>query len=170
VFYNNSNSDSHRVHFRTIRGANNITHYQGDTGMSEPSAMSEEQRDQFFFMSIVQNFQQLAWGGLGKIANPDQSEPKVDIEQARWAIDMLAMLQRRTQGNLSPEEERDLQQVMYTLQMNFVEEQQNQGGATSEPSEAPQAPESTDESTPSDDAGTESPEEASENGGSQDSQ
>ena len=98
--------------------------------MTEGTNITEEQLDQILFLGLIQNFQQLAWSGLGKIANPDAEEPKVDLQQAKWAIDMLGMLQRRTKGNIADEEERELAQVLYTLRMNYVEEAQQAQGAS----------------------------------------
>jgi hypothetical protein len=40
---------------------------------------------------------------------------------ARHHIDLLAMLQEKTHGNLSGEEERLLQQVLYDLRMRFIQ-------------------------------------------------
>lgn len=90
--------------------------------MTEGQESAREQRDQVYFMALVQNFQHLAWAGLGKVANPGQMDTKVDLEQAHWAIDMLEMIQRRTKGNLAPEEDRELAQVLHMLRMNYVEE------------------------------------------------
>lgn len=98
--------------------------------MTEGTNITEEKLDQILFLGLIQNFQQLAWSGLGKIANPDAEEPKVDLQQAKWAIDMLGMLQRRTKGNIADEEERELAQVLYTLRMNYVEEAQQAQGAS----------------------------------------
>jgi hypothetical protein len=44
----------------------------------------------------------------------------VDLPLARQAIDILAMLQQKTKGNLTGEEERLLDHVVYDLRLQFV--------------------------------------------------
>lgn len=50
---------------------------------------------------------------------PDGSRRK-DVEMARQSIDILAMLQDKTTGNLTEEEGKLLEQVLYELRMVFV--------------------------------------------------
>jgi len=45
----------------------------------------------------------------------------VDLEQARHLIDLLEVLERKTAGNLTPDEQQLLQQLLYTLRLTFVE-------------------------------------------------
>jgi len=47
--------------------------------------------------------------------------PAVDLEQARHLIDLLDILERKTAGNLTPDEQQLLQQLLYTLRLTFVE-------------------------------------------------
>jgi hypothetical protein len=44
----------------------------------------------------------------------------VDLPLARQAIDILAMLQQKTKGNLTGEEERLLDHVVYDLRLQYV--------------------------------------------------
>ena len=44
-----------------------------------------------------------------------------NLPLARQTIDLLAMLQDKTRGNLSGDEERVLSQAIYDLRMRFVE-------------------------------------------------
>lgn len=45
---------------------------------------------------------------------------RVDLALARHTIDMLCMLEEKTRGNLSGEEERLLHQVLFDLRMRFT--------------------------------------------------
>jgi hypothetical protein len=57
---------------------------------------------------------------LGDAPGPDgRAEP--DLELARQTIDVLGILQDKTKGNLSGEEERLLDQALYDLRMRYVE-------------------------------------------------
>ena len=58
---------------------------------------------------------------LGDAADPSTGERHVDLDQARDAIDMLALLRDKTAGNRTEEESRLLEQIMYDLQMRFVQ-------------------------------------------------
>jgi hypothetical protein len=51
-------------------------------------------------------------------------EIPVDVESARQTIDILAMLQRKTRGNLSTEEVRFMEEVLHTLRMSYVRRKQ----------------------------------------------
>src|SRR5437764_11262257 len=65
---------------------------------------------------------------LGQIPNPQSGEGEVNLELARMFIDQLAMIQEKTRGNLSKEEEAVLRNTLSNLQMVFVEVSQDQGG------------------------------------------
>jgi hypothetical protein len=57
---------------------------------------------------------------LGEAADPSTGERRVDLDQAREAIDMLGLLREKTAGNRTDQESRLLEQIMYDLQMRFV--------------------------------------------------
>jgi Domain of unknown function (DUF1844) len=55
-------------------------------------------------------------------AGTEQGQPpRIDIVGARQSIDMLAILQDKTQGNLTEKEQRLLQNALFDLRMMFVE-------------------------------------------------
>jgi len=70
--------------------------------------------------SLFVMFASSALIGLGDAADPSTGERHVDLDQARDAIDMLALLRDKTAGNRTEEESRLLEQIMYDLQMRFV--------------------------------------------------
>jgi hypothetical protein len=43
-----------------------------------------------------------------------------DLESARQTIDIMSMLQKRTRGNLSPDEARFMEDVLHSLRMSFI--------------------------------------------------
>ena len=57
---------------------------------------------------------------LGEATDPGSGERRVDLAQAREAIDILLLLREKTRGNLSAEESRLLEELVYDLQMRFV--------------------------------------------------
>lgn len=82
----------------------------------------ESRNDEARFMQMVAMFQFAAMQQMGKIANPTSGEIERDLEQARGSIDLLEMLQRKTQGNRSKPEEELLGKVLFELRMNYVDE------------------------------------------------
>lgn len=59
---------------------------------------------------------------LGLLPFGEQTEP--DFELGRHNIDLLAMLQEKTKGNLTEQEERDLNNSVAELRMRFVQAMQ----------------------------------------------
>jgi Domain of unknown function (DUF1844) len=55
------------------------------------------------------------------LAAPQGAKPEVDLMGARQTVDTLALLQEKTKGNLTPAEERMLQNVLYELRMAYLE-------------------------------------------------
>ena len=59
---------------------------------------------------------------LGDVPDPSTGEPgKVNLEAAQHMIDILALLEEKTRGNLSAEERQLLDQLLFELRMRFVE-------------------------------------------------
>lgn len=73
------------------------------------------------FAELVLRQTQLALVLLGKLPHPESGTVKCDLEQARVAIDLLEMLELKTKGNLTKEEETLLKQSLMTVRMAFVE-------------------------------------------------
>ena len=57
---------------------------------------------------------------LGLIRISDQDPPEPNLHMARHAIDMLAMLNGKTRGNLTMEEQRDLENTLTELRFRYV--------------------------------------------------
>lgn len=58
---------------------------------------------------------------MGGVTDPRTGQPMLDIEGAREVIDMLDALLEKTRGNLAPEEEQLLLDVLGSLKMSYVE-------------------------------------------------
>ncbi len=84
--------------------------------------MAEPTRDEVLFMQLVAMFQYAAMQQMGKIASPVSGKIERDLEQARMSIDMIQMLQRRTETGRSRAESDFLDKVVFELQMNYVDE------------------------------------------------
>ena len=57
---------------------------------------------------------------LGEIPNPVTKKKEKELEQAKYLIDILAMLKEKTANNLTKEEARLFEDTLYDLRMRFV--------------------------------------------------
>lgn len=69
-----------------------------------------------FVMSLVHS----AWMYLGQVPHPETNKTEVDLALAKQTIDLIGLLEEKTKGNLSGDEERLLHQVLYELRSKFV--------------------------------------------------
>ncbi len=58
---------------------------------------------------------------LGLVPYPETGKAEKQLPLAKQTIDILAMLEEKTRGNLSPEEATLLGAVLYDLRMRYVE-------------------------------------------------
>ncbi len=72
------------------------------------------------FAGLVLSLNTTALLHLGELAHPETGEKNIALDLARSAIDTLALLQKKTRGNLDREEDELLTRVLYELKMRFV--------------------------------------------------
>ena len=73
------------------------------------------------FAMFVLSLTHSAWVHLGDAPNPADGQRETNLAMARQTIDLLSLLQEKTRGNLSGDEERVLIQALYDLRMRYVE-------------------------------------------------
>ncbi len=74
------------------------------------------------FYTFVLSLASSAFVHLGDAPHPETGEPvPPDFPLAQQTIDILAMLERKTKGNLSPEEARFLENILTDLRLRFVQ-------------------------------------------------
>ncbi len=73
------------------------------------------------FSSLVLSMATSALIHLGQEANPATGKQTVELRMAGQVIDLLSLLQEKTKGNLTGEEEGVLSQTLFALRMKFVE-------------------------------------------------
>ncbi len=57
---------------------------------------------------------------LGLMPNPISGKAEVKLNQSKHSIDLLAMLQEKTKGNLEPDEAEELDVALHQLRMAYV--------------------------------------------------
>jgi hypothetical protein len=73
------------------------------------------------FENLIRSLGQNAALLLGGYADPRTGQPVLDLEGAREMIDMLDALREKTRGNLAPEEDSLLLDVLGNLKLAFME-------------------------------------------------
>jgi hypothetical protein len=73
------------------------------------------------FENLVRMLGQNAAMVLGAYADPRTGQPMIDPEAARELIDMLDALHEKTKGNLAPDEDNLLLDLLGKLKLTFVE-------------------------------------------------
>jgi hypothetical protein len=86
----------------------------------EPAMTRDEMMSALFANMIVQNTN-MALIFLGHTPHPQTGKQEIDLDNARYFIDQLEMIEVKTKGNLSKEEEGLLKQSLTSLRMAFVQ-------------------------------------------------
>jgi hypothetical protein len=74
------------------------------------------------FVAFVLSLAHTAAVHLGDVADPVSGEAgEVHLPAAQQMIDILALLEAKTRGNLSAEERQLLEQILFELRMRFME-------------------------------------------------
>lgn len=73
------------------------------------------------FASLVEMCSMQAMLALGMIPHPTSGKPEVQLPLARHFVDLLGVIEAKTTGNLSPEEQSLLGGTLHYLRMSYVE-------------------------------------------------
>jgi hypothetical protein len=91
-----------------------------DAGDQEPPLQFPE----INFATFVASLNASALLQLGAIEDPTTGTKNKNLPMAKQTIDILSMMQEKTAGNLSKEEENLLKNVLYDLRLMYVKEKQ----------------------------------------------
>ena len=62
-----------------------------------------------------------AYVALGELPDPASSTKSVNLAQAKYMIDLLGVIDGKTKGNLTPDEENTLSGMLYELRLKYME-------------------------------------------------
>jgi hypothetical protein len=85
-----------------------------------PQDFAQEAHIPVTFSSFVISMGSSALMLMGEQLNPQQPPMPVNLTQAKEIIDLLSMLQEKTRGNLTSDEQGVLEDMLYALRMKFV--------------------------------------------------
>jgi hypothetical protein len=80
------------------------------------------------FSGFVNGFAIQALMALGLMADAGSGVIRKDLGEAKTMIDILGMLRERTAGNLTEEEDRMMEEILYDLRMQYVREVHGESG------------------------------------------
>jgi hypothetical protein len=88
-------------------------------GGGAPRAEKGEEAAGIDFDSFVRYLAQVALHQMTGARDPATGEVIVSLEEARQTIEILGMLKQKTKGNLSPQETKSLDDLLYHLKLEF---------------------------------------------------
>ena len=73
------------------------------------------------FSTFIMSLTSSAFYHLGDMADPTTGKKEVNLPAVQQTIDMLIMLKEKTKGNLKEDENKLLEQLIYELQVKYVD-------------------------------------------------
>ncbi len=95
----------------------------GECGCSEGKVPDKQGRcvmPEVTFPAFVMSLNTSALYHLGEISDPATGKKIIDLDLAKHAIDTMALIQTKTKGNLSKDEEELLKNILYDIKIRFV--------------------------------------------------
>lgn len=71
--------------------------------------------------TLIMSFASAAMISMGRVPDPATGELQKNLVIAQQNIDIIHLLQEKTRGNLTADEERLMEQILYELRMNYVD-------------------------------------------------
>jgi hypothetical protein len=88
---------------------------------SENLSASQRPTPTLDFVTLILSLREGALVALGLVSNEELGDLPADFAAAKYQIEMLALLETKTQGNLTADETKLLATVIYELRVAFVE-------------------------------------------------
>jgi hypothetical protein len=70
--------------------------------------------------SLIYMLATSAMVSLGAVPDPTDQKLKANLDLAKYNIDLLGVLQKKTSGSLSPAEAKLMDELLYDLRMKYV--------------------------------------------------
>lgn len=118
-----ANGDSKSSGFTVTdrRGSHQEAQPAGDAAPADAGAAGAGLLPPVDFHTFILSLGSSALLHLGELEHPEAGAPKQDLPLAKQTIDILAMLQEKTKGNLTPPEDKLMESLLYDLRLRYVE-------------------------------------------------
>ena len=102
--------------------ANFLDDQEAKASQEQKVSSEEEQAEPFQvdFSTFIMSLTSSAFYHLGDMADPTTGKKEVNLPAVQQTIDMLIMLREKTKGNLTEDENKLLEQLIYELQVKYV--------------------------------------------------
>jgi|TARA_Y100000031_G_scaffold73740_1_gene81463 hypothetical protein len=85
--------------------------------------------EQQLFDQLISSMVHTTWVSLGKIKSPITDKIEKDLHMASVNIDMVDMLYKRMDGNLSESEDKYISQILSELKSNYIHDKPQTSGS-----------------------------------------
>jgi len=85
--------------------------------------------EQQLFDQLISSMVHTTWVSLGKIKSPITDKIEKDLHMASVNIDMVDMLYKRMDGNLSESEDKYISQILSELKSNYIHDKSQTSGS-----------------------------------------
>ena len=90
----------------------------------DAAASEETQLPEINFATFVFSMSSSALLHFGEIPDPSTGKQQKNLPMAKHTIDIISMLEEKTKGNLTNDEEQLIKNILYDLRMRYVKETQ----------------------------------------------
>jgi len=97
---------------------------QAEDVPSTEESSAESQLPEVNFPTFIMSLNVSALANLGAIEDPTTGQKNKNLLLGKQTIDILVMLEEKTRGNLTNEEENMLKNILYDLRMIYVKEKE----------------------------------------------
>ncbi len=104
-----------------VKEKEKATEEETPPGDGEP-AVEDGQLPEINFATFIFSLSSSALFHFGEIPDPASGEKTKNLPMAKHTIDILAMLEEKTRGNLESDEEQLFKNILYDLRMRYVKE------------------------------------------------
>jgi hypothetical protein len=114
-------SAGHGTSSSTDTGTGRDQNRTQETRASDAFSQRREAAPEITFATFVVGLSTQALVHLGELPDPQTSQPATDLPAAQQLIDIIAMLENKTRGNLERDEQSMLESILFELRMKYVE-------------------------------------------------
>jgi len=93
---------------------------QREESKGEDASQKETPLPEINFTNFLLSISTSALFQLGEIPDPTTKQSVKELPLAKQTIDLIGMLKEKTKGNLTPEEEKLMEYILYDLRMRYV--------------------------------------------------
>jgi len=90
---------------------------------TEPTPPPESNKMEASLSTLILSIASTAAMAMGLAPNPATNKTEKNMEMARFNIDLLMVLQKKTKNNLDSEEVKFLESVIRDLQLKYIQQQ-----------------------------------------------